>query len=207
MSGLGLSKRKKGLMVRVRHGCGMSTPTRSVQPSKACLFRHTSHRHPFCPSLSPRSYEETLSTLNYANRAKAIKNVVTRNEDSSEVLIRALRDEIEALRKALAAAQQGGGGSGGGGEGMSDAQRTAMEDMLANLERAKAQSWEERERLSAAWEAERQRNLANEARIASVMATLKEEHAGLIKRLRGLVKERERGERLYRKAKKRAKEL
>lgn len=151
-----------------------------------------------------RSYDETLSTLHYASRASAIKNVVTRNEDSSEVLIRALRDEIEALRRALAAAQGGSAGGAGGGEdaggGASDSQRAAMEETLAALERAKAQSWEERERLSAAWEAERAKNLANEARIGAVMATLREEHAGLLARLRALVQEREGLERAHRRA-------
>jgi hypothetical protein len=90
------------------------------------------------------NFEETVSTLNYANRAKNIKNDAKRNEDVNEAMIRQLREEIEALRKALAAAQSGGtgAGAGAGGEGgLSDAQKAMMEEMIANLERSKQQSW------------------------------------------------------------------
>ncbi|RYG56458.1 hypothetical protein EON66_02855 [archaeon] len=68
--------------------------------------------------------------------AKNIKNDAKRNEDVNEMLIRQLREEIESLRKALASAQ------GGTSEtSISDAQRAHMEEMIANLERAKQQSW------------------------------------------------------------------
>ncbi|KAI3646645.1 hypothetical protein MP228_009573 [Amoeboaphelidium protococcarum] len=46
--------------------------------------------------------EETLSTLRYATRAKAIVNRVVVNEDSSSRLIRGLQKEIEFLRNKLA---------------------------------------------------------------------------------------------------------
>ena len=67
-------------------------------------------------ALSPADYnhDETLSTLNYAKRAKLIKNKMEKNEDVKEKEIRKLKEEIEELRKAL---EQGGGGGGGGGEG------------------------------------------------------------------------------------------
>jgi hypothetical protein len=91
------------------------------------------------------NFEETVSTLNYANRAKNIKNDAKRNEDVNEAMIRQLREEIEALRKALAAAQSSGTGAGAGaggeGGGLSDAQKAMMEEMIANLERSKQQSW------------------------------------------------------------------
>ncbi|XP_076324558.1 kinesin-like protein KIF28 isoform X2 [Tachypleus tridentatus] len=47
------------------------------------------------------NYEETLSTLRYADRAKQIKTVATINEDPTEKLIRELREENEKLKKAL----------------------------------------------------------------------------------------------------------
>lgn len=54
-------------------------------------------------ALSPASvnYEETLSTLKYANRAKQIKNAAVVNEDPNERIIKQLREEIENLRKQL----------------------------------------------------------------------------------------------------------
>ena len=43
------------------------------------------------------NYEETLSTLRYADRAKQIKNKAVVNEDPNEKMIRGLKDEIDAL--------------------------------------------------------------------------------------------------------------
>jgi kinesin family member 1 len=89
-------------------------------------------------ALSPAdiNYDETLSTLRYANRAKQIKNKVRRgvpqpcgdwlcdvsfgvvlwlhlvqavvNEDPNETLIRNLRDEIEELRKKIGSGAMSG---------------------------------------------------------------------------------------------------
>ena len=154
------------------------------------------------------NYDETMSTLQYANRAKNIKNDARRNEDVNETLIRQLRDEIEALRRALAAAQAGGGGGVGGllpdgtaAPQLSDAQKAQMEEMIANLERAKQQSWEEKQRLSGLYEQERQRNLENENRIRSVMQTLKEDNVELIRRMKVLVNDRARLVKHYKKLK------
>lgn len=54
-------------------------------------------------ALSPAdiNYEETLSTLRYANSAKQIKNVAVINEDPTEKLIRELNEEIERLKELL----------------------------------------------------------------------------------------------------------
>lgn len=48
------------------------------------------------------NYEETLSTLRYANRAKNIKNKPKVNEDPKDTIIREFKEEIERLRKLLA---------------------------------------------------------------------------------------------------------
>ena len=66
------------------------------------------------------------------------------------------------MRAALAAATTGGtAGAGSGAGGNSE----ALREMIANLESAKAASWEEKQRLSAAFEAERARVLASEAMV------------------------------------------
>eukprot|EP00929_Paragymnodinium_shiwhaense_P022477 TRINITY_DN14356_c0_g3_i1.p1 TRINITY_DN14356_c0_g3~~TRINITY_DN14356_c0_g3_i1.p1 ORF type:complete len:1531 (+),score=451.71 TRINITY_DN14356_c0_g3_i1:162-4754(+) len=58
-------------------------------------------------ALSPASsnYEETCSTLRYADRAKKIKNSVISNEDPQQRLIREMREENEQLREMLAQLQ------------------------------------------------------------------------------------------------------
>eukprot|EP01135_Chromosphaera_perkinsii_P002238 Nk52_evm24s221 gene=Nk52_evmTU24s221 len=55
-------------------------------------------------TISPASsnYEETLSTLRYADRAKNIKNTPIINEDPKDALIRKFQSEIEALKELLA---------------------------------------------------------------------------------------------------------
>ena len=86
-------------------------------------------------ALSPAdiNYEETLSTLRYADRAKAIKTKAVVNESPTDKLIRELREEIEMLRK--------NGGTGGIQvvPGMSDEERAAMEAMKAQLEQNEAE--------------------------------------------------------------------
>jgi hypothetical protein len=47
------------------------------------------------------NYDETLSTLRYANRAKNIKNKPSINEDPKDALLRQYKDEIERLRTLL----------------------------------------------------------------------------------------------------------
>ena len=51
------------------------------------------------------NYEETLSTLRYADRAKRIVNHAVINEDPNAKIIRELREEVEALRRMLSEAQ------------------------------------------------------------------------------------------------------
>ncbi|SJX66555.1 Kinesin-3 motor protein [Sporisorium reilianum f. sp. reilianum] len=57
-------------------------------------------------AISPADYEETLSTLRYADQAKKIKNKAVVNEDPNAKLIRELKEELELLRTRVA----GGGG-------------------------------------------------------------------------------------------------
>lgn len=57
-----------------------------------------------------RFYEETVSTLKYADRAKQIKNQAVINENPQDKLIRELKAENDRLKAELAAA---GGPSAG----------------------------------------------------------------------------------------------
>lgn len=60
-------------------------------------------------AISPADYEETLSTLRYADQAKKIKNKAVVNEDPNAKLIRELKEELELLRTRVS----GGGGADG----------------------------------------------------------------------------------------------
>ncbi|KDR15685.1 kinesin-like protein KIF3A [Zootermopsis nevadensis] len=56
-----------------------------------------------CANIGPAdfNYDETISTLRYANRAKNIKNRARVNEDPKDALLRQFQSEIEELRKQL----------------------------------------------------------------------------------------------------------
>lgn len=56
-------------------------------------------------SPSADNYEETLSTLRYADRAKRIVNHAVVNEDPNARIIRELREEVDMLKKQLDVAQ------------------------------------------------------------------------------------------------------
>jgi kinesin family protein 3/17 len=47
------------------------------------------------------NYEETLSTLRYASRAKMIKNQPIVNEDPKDALLREYAEEIKKLKEML----------------------------------------------------------------------------------------------------------
>eukprot|EP00929_Paragymnodinium_shiwhaense_P051384 TRINITY_DN2586_c0_g2_i3.p1 TRINITY_DN2586_c0_g2~~TRINITY_DN2586_c0_g2_i3.p1 ORF type:complete len:1057 (+),score=326.94 TRINITY_DN2586_c0_g2_i3:84-3173(+) len=80
-------------------------------------------------ALSPASsnFEETLSTLRYADRAKKIKNAAQVVANPQDKLVQELSEENERLKKlleeveknggVLPADSKGGGGGGGGGKG------------------------------------------------------------------------------------------
>lgn len=54
-----------------------------------------------CISPADNNYDETLSTLRYANRAKNIKNKPKINEDPKDALLRQYQDEITLLKQML----------------------------------------------------------------------------------------------------------
>lgn len=72
-----------------------------------------------CANIGPvdYNYDETLSTLRYAYRAKSIKNKPRINEDPKDAMIREFQDEIARLKMKLAEKASGGGGGGGGKPG------------------------------------------------------------------------------------------
>jgi pSer/pThr/pTyr-binding forkhead associated (FHA) protein len=87
-------------------------------------------------AISPATfnYDETLSTLRYADAVKAIKNKAIVNETPQEKLIRELREENEKLKELI------GGGVKGGSSGMSDEMRQEYEAQIEELRRQKEEA-------------------------------------------------------------------
>ncbi|WOO79310.1 Kinesin-like protein [Vanrija pseudolonga] len=59
-------------------------------------------------AISPADYDETLSTLRYADAAKRIKTHAVVNEDPNAKLIRELKEELEVLRSRVSAGATNG---------------------------------------------------------------------------------------------------
>ncbi|KAG8226151.1 hypothetical protein J437_LFUL005812 [Ladona fulva] len=103
-------------------------------------------------TLSPSAdnYEETLSTLRYADRAKRIVNHAVVNEDPNARIIRELRAEVEALKEMLKRATIGG--LGGGELSLSIAGTPAGDKSMAAIAMEDGRRRAQRERRSLAGE-------------------------------------------------------
>eukprot|EP00697_Spironema_sp_BW2_P012877 gnl/Spiro4/29556_TR14478_c0_g1_i1.p1 gnl/Spiro4/29556_TR14478_c0_g1~~gnl/Spiro4/29556_TR14478_c0_g1_i1.p1 ORF type:complete len:1167 (+),score=471.93 gnl/Spiro4/29556_TR14478_c0_g1_i1:102-3602(+) len=118
-------------------------------------------------ALSPAdiNYDETLSTLRYADRAKSIQNKAVVNEDPQTRMIRELKEQIEQLKKALRGEipkdglDLGGPGGPGGGGASEDKIREQMAES-EKLMQSMNQSWEEKLREATRVAEERGRALA-----------------------------------------------
>ncbi|XP_057706970.1 kinesin-like protein KIF3A isoform X1 [Corythoichthys intestinalis] len=76
-----------------------------------------------CANIGPAdyNYDETISTLRYANRAKNIKNKARINEDPKEALLRKFQKEIEDLKKKLEEGEEISGSEGSGSDELDEA--------------------------------------------------------------------------------------
>ncbi|KAM6992605.1 kinesin-like protein KIF13B isoform 2-T2 [Tautogolabrus adspersus] len=101
-------------------------------------------------SPSADNYDETLSTLRYADRAKSIVNHAVVNEDPNARIIRELREEVEKLREQLTEA-----------ESMKAPELKERLEESEKLIQEMTVSWEEKLRKTEAIAQERQRQLEN----------------------------------------------
>ena len=92
-----------------------------------------------CISPADNNYEETLSTLRYANRAKNIKNKPKINEDPKDALIRQYQEEIMKLKQLL----EGGVDLGNGGRGVGSGGESFEERLEEERSRLKREYEEE----------------------------------------------------------------
>ena len=87
------------------------------------------------------NYEETMTTLRYADRAKNIKNAPKINEDPKDAMIRKYQEELNRLKEALAAAS--------GGEinlDMLSGDNNVTSDILEKIQKLKKQFGEDKEK-------------------------------------------------------------
>lgn len=143
------SKGKKGVFIPYRN----SKLTRVLQES---LGGNSITIMVAAMSRGLSSADETLSTLKYADRAKAIKVKAIKNDESSQ--ISRLNDEIRALKEKLMRQEVDGGG---GSAKFEVADVSEIEErhrqQLKDLEEAMKSTWEEKARISEGHETERLR--------------------------------------------------
>eukprot|EP01048_Picozoa_sp_COSAG05_P011129 COSAG05_NODE_1028_length_6112_cov_11.983868_1_plen_783_part_00 len=104
-------------------------------------------------ALSPAdiNFDETLSTLRYANRAKSIQNTAVVNEDQNQKMVRQLREEVAALRAQLESKQCVP-------DDEAEQRRKQLEEELQESQRLIAQfqmTWAEKEKQTSAIGADR----------------------------------------------------
>lgn len=154
------------------------------------------------------NFGESVSTLQFAERAKHVENEARKNHDANpQNVVRELRGEIYRLRKQLDAAllQNRSNETAGSADveekspdsagvivgGANEATLQEMEETIANLTRAKQQTWAEKERLSKLFYEERERNLHSEEAIRQSMATLQEEGQEILRAVAQLQSEKD----------------
>ncbi len=130
------------------------------------------------------NYEETLSTLRYANRAKNIKNKPKVNEDPRDTLLREYQDEIKRLKELLTKGDGAGGagGAGGGGGAVGGIVQGSPEweqAMEVEKQRMIAEAKEEMRRL----EREKQESLEEAMRMRELLEQERNEQAERIRML------------------------
>jgi kinesin family protein 3/17 len=153
-------------------------------------------------SMSVEDYEETLSTLRYANRAKQIKNKPRINEDPKDTMLRQMQEEIQRL-KALLEVRTGSAGkrpsltrsttcaaeNGGNGDG-NRAQNPAFGHLdSAGLDRLQAQVQSEQQSLANATDKTSQEKEAIQTELDLSMQDIERERAArqeLAERLKAL---------------------
>ncbi|VDN55210.1 unnamed protein product [Dracunculus medinensis] len=145
-----------------------------------------------CANIGPASYnyDETISTLRYANRAKNIKNVVRINEDPKDALLRKFQLEIDHLKKLLANEESSDSdeemGKKSEAKEMPKRQKGGYDERIIELEKNIELKRNELQRTKGL--AEEERNiLANELQTREVeLARARNEHEELVKKLKQL---------------------
>ncbi|XP_074651928.1 kinesin-like protein KIF13A [Tubulanus polymorphus] len=132
--------------------------------------------------LSPASlsYQESLNTLQFAQFTRNIKNSPKVNLSEVEHIIHSLREEITRLRNKL-----------NNSATMTKDDVLTLEDMIQDLQIAKRQTWEEKEKLSEQFEEERKTNLANRGILEWVMDSMNKGNKELQEKLLLLQKEKD----------------
>lgn len=149
-----------------------------------------------CANCGPAdyNYDETVSTLRYASRAKNIKNKPRINEDPKDAMLREFQDEIERLKRQLAEAGAAGGAGGAGGPGGERVVEKVVEKVIVKEGLSEEKMKELEDKMASEKEELQKRADAERAALLSAKASTEEEKAKLAAELRAREVEREKAE-------------
>ncbi|EDV29475.1 uncharacterized protein TRIADDRAFT_1085, partial [Trichoplax adhaerens] len=122
-----------------------------------------------CISPADNNYDETLSTLRYANRAKNIKNKPRINEDPKDALIRQYQEEIKKLKSMLTVSPT-----------ENEQNEQARLKLMEEKEKLKNQYENQMSNLEQKFQSEQ----ANRAKLESEVANIKDEYENKLEQLR-----------------------
>ncbi|NP_001277735.1 kinesin-like protein KIF3A isoform 3 [Mus musculus] len=154
-----------------------------------------------CANIGPAdyNYDETISTLRYANRAKNIKNKARINEDPKDALLRQFQKEIEELKKKLEEGEEVSGSDISGSEeddeegelGEDGEKKKKRRDQADKMVEMQAKIDEERKALETKLdmeEEERNKARAELERREKDLLKAQQEHQSLLEKLSALEK-------------------
>ncbi|XP_060556086.1 chromosome-associated kinesin KIF4-like [Ruditapes philippinarum] len=127
-----------------------------------------------------KSGQENTNTMQVAQFAKNVKNRVKLNLDETNEVIADLREEIGKLRDKIASTSE-----------PSKEDVLKMEDLVKDLQIAKKQTWDEKQRASGRFEEERKVNLANKGILEWVTDNMKKGSKELQEKVQMLQKEKD----------------
>ncbi|KAL4230287.1 hypothetical protein ACF0H5_010672 [Mactra antiquata] len=125
-------------------------------------------------------HQENITTLQVSQFAKNVKNRVKLNLDETNEIIAELREEIGKLRDKIASSSE-----------PSREDVLKMEDLVKDLQIAKKQTWDEKQKASGRFEEERKVNLANQGILEFVMDDMKKGNKEIQEKIQILQKEKD----------------
>ncbi|WAQ99437.1 KIF4B-like protein [Mya arenaria] len=133
-----------------------------------------------------KAHQDNLNTLTLAQYAHAVKNKVKLNLDETNQIISELREEISRLRDKLASTSE---------PNRDDVLK--MEELVKDLQIAKKQTWDEKQRASTRSEEERKLNLANKGILEFVMDSGKKGNKEVQDKIQALQREKDQANAAY----------
>jgi hypothetical protein len=136
-----------------------------------------------CANAGPAdyNYDESLSTLRYANRAKNIKNRPVINEDPKDAMLKEYQDEISRLRKQLSQMSSTSSTSNAANNNNEvDKENLQSQEMIAKLRLNQDQSAEERSALQKKLDDEKKARVDTENQRINLEKQLKKMEAELM---------------------------